>query len=219
MLRRGEMTWTHAVDSALCETLAARAIAGDAEAYQKLVQYLWPIWIALIRSSTSMGALASSDDHVRNVATRLTAKVGRPDGHGLRMFSLWRERHPEKTFVDWNRIVARNAVRDYVREQLGARPADPDQPSKKRLLNEFSTSAVIDELGIRPPVTAVQTARDLLTFAESRLAPDQARVLQRWLLDASFEDIAIELGLTADEVRKVLRAAIAVLRRHFGRAT
>jgi hypothetical protein len=104
-----------AIDVTLCESLAARAAAGDGDACRKLVEHLWPAWIGMVRSSRSMGALARSEDHVHDVVARLVEKIGRPDGRGLRLYPPWRERNQTKTFGDWIRIVTKNAIRDYAR--------------------------------------------------------------------------------------------------------
>jgi DNA-directed RNA polymerase specialized sigma24 family protein len=203
------------IDIARCEALAARAIGGDHEARQDLVQHLWPFWIETVRSSRSMGSLARSEDAVHNVVMSLIEKIGKPDTRALRLYTDWRARHPDKDFGDWMRIVTKNAVRDYVRDQLGP-PAAPGDVSVKRLLNEFASSSILDDHGVRPPFTAAQTARELLEFARSRLPVDQVRVLAAWLEGAQFEDIAADTGQTPEAARRAMRAAVATLRRHFG---
>ncbi len=137
-------------DVAACDSLASRAASGDAAALRTLVERLWPAWLEIIASSRSMGTFARSEDHVRNVATRLVEKVQQRDGHALRLYALWLERHPGKNLLDWIRIITANAVRDYVTAQLGPRQPSGDEPSAKRLLNEFASSALLDELGVRP---------------------------------------------------------------------
>jgi DNA-directed RNA polymerase specialized sigma24 family protein len=205
-----------ALDAARCEWLVERGAAGDEVARRNLVEVLWPSLLDMVRSSRSMGPLARSEDHVHEVATRVVEKLVGRDGHVLRTYVPWRDRNHELTFVDWLRIVTKNAVRDYVREQVGPRRADADEPSLKRLLNEFASSAVLEEQGVRPPLTAAQTARELLEFARDRLPEPQVRVLAAWLEGASFEDIGAETGKTAGESRRLLRAAVATLRRQFG---
>lgn len=204
------------IDSARCEALAERGAAGDEGARRDLVEALWPSLLDLVRSSRSMGPLARSDDHVHEVATRLVEKLAGRDGHVLRTYAPWRERNAGRTFADWLRIVTKNATRDYVREQVGPRRGDPDEPSLKRLLNEFASSPALEELGVRPPLTAAQTARELLEFARARLPAQQLRVLASWLEGASFDDIGAETGTNGAEARKLLRAAVATLRRQFG---
>lgn len=206
-----------APDWARAEALAMRAADGDRGAQRDLVEAMWPVWSLLVQGSRSMGSLGKSDDHVRDVLTHLVEKLSKQDGRGLRLYRPWRERHPDKGFEDWMRIVVANAVRDHVRERLGdtRAPAAPGDPSVKRLLNEFSQSPLIEKIGARPPMTAAQTARQLLEFAQDRLPADQYGALTRWIEGASFEEIEEELGLQSDAARKLVRAAIAVLRRQF----
>jgi len=114
--------------------------------------------------------------------------------------------------------VVANAVRDHVSEHLGEGKAQDDaqNPSVKRFLNEFAQALPIDRLGVRPPITAAQTARQVLDFARGSLPEDQYAALTRWVGGATFEEIEDELGLTEpDAGRKLVRAAIAVLRRRF----
>jgi DNA-directed RNA polymerase specialized sigma24 family protein len=206
------------VDWTRCEALAARAADGDAAARRELMEALWPTWLGLVRGSRAMGPLARSEDDVHDVLTKLVEKLGRADGHGLRLYRSWIERHPEKTFEDWICIVVANAVRDHVRRQLGEAKGPPStgEPSIKRLLNEFASSPALERLGVRPPLTAAQTARQLLEFARERLPADQYGALTRWIDGATFEEIEEELGLReAGAGRKLVRAAVAVVRRHF----
>jgi DNA-directed RNA polymerase specialized sigma24 family protein len=199
----------------LCEKLAARAASGDATASRSLVEHLWPVWVEMVRGSRSLGELGRSEDHVHDVVAKLVEKIGRADGRGLRLYAPWREKNPEKTFEDWIRIVTKNAIRDHLRKQIGPRRPGPNEPSLKRLLNEFASSPLLDDLGVRPPLTAAQTARELAEFARTRLPTDQFRLLGAWLEGASFEDMAKETATTPEDARKLVRAAIATLRRHF----
>jgi DNA-directed RNA polymerase specialized sigma24 family protein len=205
------------IDPARCEELARRAVSGDGAARQELVELLWPFWIETARTSRSMGAFARSEDAVHSVAMTLLEKIGQADGRALALYGDWSRRHPDKDFADWMRIVTKNAIRDYVRDQMGPRP-ETGEISVKRLLNEFASSAAAETLGVRPPFTAAQTARELLEFAKASLPPEQLRVLDGWLQGARFEDMAIELGGSAEQARSLMRAAVATLRRRFGAA-
>jgi len=202
-----------ALDRSACETLAKQAAAGDASAGQRLVETLWPWWLEVVKAHRSLGGLRNSPDHVHNVIARLVAKVKTDDGHALRMYVSWQEQNPEKDFLDWIHIVTANVVRDYVREQVGS--SHKDEPSPKRLLNEYSLSPILDELGRRPPITEAQTARELLEYARCQLPPDHWKALEAWLKGGTFEDIDRDLGVPAGQGRKFLRAAVATLRRQF----
>ena len=88
---------------------------------------------------------------------------------------------------------------------------------QKRLLNDFAKSLPLDDMGKRPPITDAQTARQLLEFARERLPGDQLAALESWLQGASYEAIASSRGLDdTASAKKLVRAAVAVLRRHFG---
>ena len=164
-----------------------------------------------------MGRFARSDDHVDAVVGALVEKIARPDGRALRRYVDWRASRSDQTFANWIRIVTKNAIRDYLRDQLGTSNRTPaGEPSAKRLLNEFATAPAADvERGHRPPVTAAQTARELLDFAHSRLPAGHFRALRHWLAGESFEEIGRTDGEPAAEARRKIRASVAVLRRHF----
>ena len=201
------------VDLTECERLAGRASEGDRKAWTDLVARLWPALEHLVRSNRSMGR-ARSDDDVREVLTTLFEKLGARSGHGLKLYGSWRERHPDKEFEDWLRIVVKNAIRDRARETLGPRTAS-GEPSAKRLLNEFASSPALERLGARPPMTAAQTARQLLEYSQAFLPRDQYRALTVWLDGGTFEEIGSACQKDGEGGRMLLRAAIAVLRRKF----
>lgn len=209
------------IDNALCEALAVRAASGDDAAWRALIEHLWPALRGLVQKSRIMGSFARSDDHVHDVLAGLVERLGRDGGHGLRLYAPWRERNPDKTFADWIRIVTANVMRRHVREQLTMARGDGGGalPSRKRLLNEFAQSTAIEELGVRPPITDAQTAQQLLLFAQGRLPAVQLRALMLWIEGASFEEIAGDLGLGGPKgAARTVRAATAVLRRHFAGA-
>lgn len=204
------------------EPIARRAAGGDAGAFKQLMAALWDPCVALVRGSAAMKGLAANDDDAREVVTRLMSKLER-DGHRtLSLYVDWASRHPEKTFGDWLRITVANVARDYSRERRGnqartpASPKDGAVPSAKRLLNDLARSLPL-ELGARPPMTDAQTARQLLEFARTRLPEGQLTALEGWLQGASYELIAEDLKLSgADEAKRLIRAAVAVIRRQFG---
>jgi DNA-directed RNA polymerase specialized sigma24 family protein len=202
------------MDVPFCEKQIALASAGDGKALHRLVEHLWPAWLDLIRASRSMGRFAGSEDDVRNVALRLMEKLS-GEARALRLYRQWQEKHSGKNIEDWMRIVTANAVRDYVREQLGPRKADDGVPSAKRLLNEFASRAQTREEGFRPPFTRTQMAKQLMEFAQTRLSNEQIGALRLWLEGATPSEMANELGVGSETAQRALRSGIAVLRRHF----
>jgi DNA-directed RNA polymerase specialized sigma24 family protein len=206
------------LDAAEWEALALRAAGGDVAAWQSLFEKLWGAVRELVIANHSTGPMRQSEDELREIVLRVVAKIGGHEGRGLQRFRAWHDRHPDKTFGDWLRIVTKNAVRDRVRARLGARePGAGAGESVKRLLNEFATSPALEGLGVRPPMTLAQTARELLEFARSRLPANGYRALTQWVEGASYEEIRDELGVQdVDEARRLVRAAVAVIRRHVG---
>lgn len=217
------------IDVALCDPLVQRIVAGDEEAWRPLAEHLWPHFIDLVKKSRHMGSLAKSEDHVHNVVANLVDKLGTDGGRAINKFPSWQADNPGKGFDDWIRIVVSFTVKDYVRQALGRRSraatsdktSEEELPSIKRLLNEFSTSPAGEEAfgSARPPMTAAQTARELFDYARSRLPADQMEALSQWMDGASFEEIDAHLASRlpdAADARKLVRAAMATLRRKFG---
>lgn len=205
------------VDSERCESLARRAAQGEDAAARTLVAELWPTIGRLVRAQRSLGPLARNEDHVHDVVAKVVEKMCARDGRALMLYVSWRERHADKDFHDWLRIVIKNVSRDHVRAELGdVRDRQPGEPSPKRLLNELAASPNWEHVGLRPPVTMAQTARQMMEFAQTKLTPLQLQALAAWIEGASFEDVASELALRElDDARNLVRAAVAILRRHF----
>jgi DNA-directed RNA polymerase specialized sigma24 family protein len=177
------------------------------------------LWEPCLRFARGQSALrGASEDDVREVVTRFIAKLEQEEHRALQLYLDWATRHPEKSFADWLKIALSNAARDYGRELRGGEArAVPGEPSAKRLLNELAKQLPLDDVGVRPPVTDAQTARQLLEFAQRELPPDQRTALLEWLQGASFEMIAETSALPGPEdAKRLVRAAVAVLRRQFG---
>lgn len=198
------------------DALAHAAAGGDRAALAKLIEQLWPFWLNRVRTRNAMRLLSHSGDHVLNVVGRLAQKLLNPGT--LESYARWQSVTPRANFMQWLHRVTDNEVLDYVRSVAGRAPQDAaadDGPSAKLLLNEFSTSPLLEELGIRPPNTELQTAQELLIFARKRLRADQLEALTLWLQGDSDEEIAKALGIDEDSSRLLRRAAIARLRREF----
>lgn len=199
------------------ELLVQQAAEGDASAAKRLLEALWPSWLKLVGASPAMRTLAAGEDHARNVGVVLAAKLGTPGARALKSYRSWRERHPEKSFDDYHRIVVANATRDYVRSQTspGASGDSDLEPRRKRLVNEFAASPALEQMGQRPGVTPAQTALQLADFATTRLPKRQLTALVHWLQGADPAELDASLGAAPGEGSRVLRAAIATLRREF----
>ena len=213
------------VDSDLAALAAyvPRVVGGDAAAWKELVARLEPHLMPLLRRSRTLGPLRHSIDDCRAVMISVLERLGKDNHRGLRLFQPWADANPGKDFGDWIRIVTANIARDHVSARLGgaARSADSDDvPLNKRMLNTLASLLPADDdyrLAFRPSMTNVQLARELLEYAARSLERTQLRALRRWMDGASFDEIAGELGLAAPrDADKLVRAALARLRRHFG---
>jgi len=201
------------------EELAKRGAQGDENARKKLVEQLWPVWIQRVRTRKALRVLSASDDHVHNIVARLVQKLLNPEI--LQSYAAWRQTVAGGVFRGWLFRVTDNEVHDYVRTVAGrVSDADPaagdDEPSPKLFLNEFSSCALIEEQGRRPMNTELQTASELLRFAQAFLPKAQTDALGLWLQGASDDEIDAQLRLTAGSGKALRRAAIARLRREFG---
>ncbi len=192
-----------------------RVVDGDDAAWHELVAELEPQLIELLRR----GPLRHNLDDCRAVMLNVLERLKKDDFRGLRLFRPWADANPEKDFGDWIRIVTVNMARDHVSSRLGvaARAAD-EAPINKRMLNTLASLLPSDDrrLAFRPLMTDAQLARELLEYAHGALEPLQFQALRRWMDGASFDELAAELSLTTPrDADKLLRAALARLRRHF----
>jgi hypothetical protein len=207
-------------------TLAAnvpRVVGGDASAWNELVVRLEPLLLQLLRRSRTLGPMRHNVDDCRAVMISVLERLSKDDFRGLRLFQPWADANPGKDFGDWIRIVTVNIARDHVSARLGraARAGSDDgAPLNKRMLNTLASLLPGDDdhrLAFRPSMTNVQLARELLEYAARSLESAQLHALRRWMDGASFDELARELGLaTPRDADKLVRAALARLRRHFG---
>lgn len=202
-------------DLASLATAVPRVVDGEASAWTELVLQLEPHLMALLRSSRSLGPLRHSLDDCRAVMISVLERLRKDEFRGLRLFLTWAEVNPGKDFGDWIRIVTVNTARDHMSSRLGERT-----DLNKRMLNTLASMLPADDdtrLAFRPEMTDVQLARELLEYAARSLEATQLRALRRWMDGASHDELARDLGLASPrDADKLVRAALARLRRHFG---
>ena len=120
----------------------------------------------------------------------------------------------------WLLNLLRFVAKDHVKQRLGWAEPTTDAPADKR---DLGTNAermdMLSEAGVRPPMTDMLALRRLIdqmrSYVETFPAP-MRHALDLWMRDASFEEIASELGLESPaEGRALARAAQARLRERF----
>lgn len=198
-----------------------RVVGGDDAAWKELVVQLEPHLIALLRRSRTLGPMRHNVDDCRAVMISVLERLKKDNYRGLRLFQPWVAANPGKDFGDWIRIVTVNMARDHVSSRLGAAErADDEPPRNKRMLNTLASLLPTDDdhrLAFRPAMTSDQLARELMEYAARALDPVQLRALNLWIEGASFEELAAELDLPRpQDATRLVRAALARLRRHFG---
>ena len=199
-----------------------RVVGGDASAWNELVVRLEPCLLQLLRRSRTLGPMRHNVDDCRAVMISVLERLSKNDFRSLRLFQPWADANPGKDVGDWIRIVTSNIARDHVSARLGgaARAGSDQAPLNKRMLNTLASLLPGDDdhrLSFRPSMTNVQMARELLEYAARSLESTQLHALRRWMDGASFDELAGELGLASPrDADKLVRAALARLRRHFG---
>ena len=196
-----------------------RVVGGDDAAWKELVSALEPHLSKMLRRSRTLGPMRHNVDDCRAVMLKVLERLKKDDYRGLRLFEPWSAANPEKDFGDWIRIVMVNMARDHVSARLGAR-RDDEPGHNKRLLNTLASLLPDGDdhrLAFRPMITNDQLARELMEYAARELDPVQLRALRMWVEGASFEELASALDLPRpQDANKLVRAAVAKLRRQFG---
>lgn len=115
----------------------------------------------------------------------------------------------------WLRTLTRYLERDHVRRRLGNNEAR----DKRGVTSDVAPLPTSGIAGERPPITDALTMAALVAEVRTYMAtfPDaMRRALERWLADADFDEIAVELELAdAARARALVRAGQARLRERF----
>jgi hypothetical protein len=205
---------TPLLDEEACARLLASVRSTEEQGWRELVALLWPVVAWLVRTSRAMAVLARSDDHVRNATLLVMERLGKNGCKAARLQRPWGDAHPDKTLVDWLRIVSANVARDYVRERAGRAGAALD----KRLVGSLATLLPDEDdlpRGADLSSTSAHAARELVRWAEGNLPSDQLAALGAWLDGEDFGAMAASLAVAdAAAAQRLVRAALATLRRH-----
>ncbi len=199
------------------DALIAPAATGDDVAWQALWNRLQPRLAQLLARPEFLG-LRDRDEDRRNIAVEVMARL-RADGHRrLGMYLAARRDNPSLRFMTWLRIVTKRIGIDYLRghgEYVDRRrEVDPSANGAWVGLEPLPASSLMP--GERPPVTLINTARELLAYADGALTAPQRRALAQWIQGDSHDEIARDVGLAdGAEAAKLVRAAIERLRREF----
>jgi hypothetical protein len=192
--------------------LVGRLATGDGEAWPPLFAALLPAVERRVRGSRSFAGFRRSEDDVREVVTAVFERLRRDDFRALRLYGPWRDKHPARGFADWLTIVTTNVIRDYVSAQLTAMADDRGdrQPIDPGELADGARGG-----RRRHGSTTLTSVHELVAAAAEKLTMAQQAALDGWLQGYEFDELAAMNSLaTGREAEKLVRAALARLRRH-----
>lgn len=166
--------------------------------------------------------LHGSRDDVRDVLLATLERIDRHDFASLRRYVAQKQAampdlHAEAdavSFVAWLGTEVDFAVREHVRSRYGrvaAQPGDAPfrfQAPSKRSLHSWAARPTNSPAGLHAGVTQILTVRSILQYAELNFDEREQRLFQRYLEQATFEELAEEFAhaspeLARAEVRKL----------------
>jgi hypothetical protein len=170
--------------------------------------------------------LSRSEDDVRDVLLETLERVDRDDFRSLRLY-LERKRQDvpdvraaqhegvtELTFAGWLAGLVDFAIRDHVRKRYGRAPASAtkdDDPLglpvlTKRSLHSWAVHPTETQSGhfggAAAGLSRLLTARSILSYAAEVFDARELRFFQRYLEQATFEELAEEFSLARPELAR-----------------
>jgi DNA-directed RNA polymerase specialized sigma24 family protein len=230
---------TEALPDIVADPLVLGVVHGDRAAWFQLTLFLeqWVNEHVPRHWRMRKARLASSADDVRDVFLETLERIDRDDFRALRTY-LERKSNAlpdvrvaaeddEITFVAWLAALVDFAIRDHVRKRYGRAsekrtndrdPVPPRAPSKRSLQSwavHPSDSQSGRFGGANPGLSRLLTARSILSYAAETFAPQELRFFERYLDQASFEELAQEFSLAPAEARDRVRRLKERLRARF----
>lgn len=226
----------------VADPLVLGVVRGDRAAWFQLTLYV-EAWVARVVPThwrMRKARLARSEDDVRDVLLEVLERIDHDDFRALRQY-LERKvaRVPDVrdrasaaplTFASWLSGLVDYAIRDHVRKRYGRGPGQQAEPSEsepalpltltKRDLHSWAVHPTRvqsgDFGGARPALSRVLTARSILRYAAEAFDARELQVFERYLEQASFDELAAEFALAGPEAaRAEIRRLKERLRAHF----
>lgn len=199
------------------EELIAAAAKGDEAAWQSLWASVEPPLLRIVAQPGFLGRIGQHEDDRRNIVVAVMARLRADDFKRLSLYLDARRTNERLRFLSWLRVVAKRVGIDYLRAHPDwVRRTEPDASAPGRWIDATELPPASELGGMRPPVTAHGTARELLAFAAGAVTPAQLRALELWSASESFADIAEAMGLPGPaDAQRTVRAALERLRRHY----
>jgi hypothetical protein len=229
----------------VADPLVLGVVRGDRAAWFQLSIYV-EAWVArMVPGHWRMrkARLSRSEDDTRDVLLGVLERIDHDDFRALRQYLERKLAHvpdvraggsepSEVSFASWLSGLVDYAIRDHVRKRYGRAPAsahgEPDSDPTpaapltltKRDLHSWAvhpTRAQSGDFGgARPALSRVLTARSILRYAAEAFEPRELQVFERYLEQASFDELAAEFAMSGPEAaRAEVRRLKERLRAHF----
>jgi DNA-directed RNA polymerase specialized sigma24 family protein len=212
----GHDTKEVAVDDAEVETLVSAAAAGDEAAWQRLMTAIKAPLAKIVAQPRFLGKLGRREDDRDNIVVAVLERLRAENFRRLGIYLEARRANPNLKFMSWLRVVAKRVGIDYLRgHQDYIRNYDADASKPGELVEARTLPPPSQLYGIRPPITVLGTAHELLFKAAEILAPDQLAAVKLWIHSESYDDIAKAMSLpSARDAERIVRAALERMRRN-----
>ncbi len=231
------------LDDLVADPLVLGVVRGDRAAWFQLTLYLEQGVSRQVPGHWRMrkARLGHTEDDVRDVLLGVIERVGHDDFRALRQYverkvtavpdvrEIFDDGLPDTSFASWLRGLVDFAIRDHVRKRYGRGRASRTEPVRttggpravtKRDLHSWavhpSTLRAHEFASAHPAFTGVLTARAILRYAEETFNERELRVFQRYLEQASFEELAEEFEYGGKQAAEAeVRRLKERLRAHF----
>jgi DNA-directed RNA polymerase specialized sigma24 family protein len=199
-------------------SLLPRVCEGDEEAWQALWRRLDPELDLMVHRRRFLGRLSHVEDERRGVVLQVMARLRHDGFRRIKMYQEEKRRNAALSFMAWLAVVTKHVAIDCVRAHPDYVAKGPRQGSKRPggLAEPGTLPPGSRGPGVRPAVTILGTAGELLDYARRELPEQQRRAIELWVTGHAAADIATELQLSnAAEAERLVRAALERLRRQF----
>ena len=216
------------MDPQAVDLLVQAVVAGDAGAWQRLVQLLCPRIEAIASGHDELRSrqLNGNQDDVADIRTASLERLSRRHHHNLVRYLEQRERRGEQaqSFDSWLYGAVDFVIRDHLRKRFGRAPKKREggspQPGKRdlnsqarRLDAEPLDRALLDTIGM----TTRLTLAEIFAVIDRDFQALESQALQLYYAqERSFAEIAQTLRLASErDAEKLIRRLNARLRYRF----
>ncbi|HEX5657192.1 MAG TPA: hypothetical protein VFX59_08350 [Polyangiales bacterium] len=212
------MTEPETLSDLVADPLVMGVIHGDRAAWFQLTLWIerWVEQHAPRHWRMRRARLHGSRDDIRDVFLATLERLDRDEFTSLRRYAAQkrealptlRAERDAVSFVAWLGTEVDFAIREHVRQRYGRVSSQPgDEPwtfraPSKRSLHSWAARPSETPPGVSAGMTQLLTARSILDYAREVFAARELALLQRYLEQATFEELAEEFTLASPELAR-----------------